>query len=234
MTRDTLRDILTRADHMIHPAVLDFERLALAARDTALRRQRWRNALVTTGASAACILLVIFGWGSVEPARRSHPGPGQNTVTPAIVETPPKDGMQPGIPRDLRAGGLQGMTTSLRAQLAALEREADLRASLVRRTRALLESQPSPPTAAGSTLASARRYSADRPPLDPVLRAETHVGQAASILIAQGDRLREQHGLFEPAAERYRRVIRAFPDTYWAAVARDRLERMQHAKGDVS
>jgi hypothetical protein len=68
---------------------------------------------------------------------------------------------------------------------------------------------------------------------DPVLATYRELDQTASVLVAQGDRLYRELGLKASAAERYRRVIRLFPEAPGAAVARQRLTQLEEDKGDV-
>ena len=70
-----------------------------------------------------------------------------------------------------------------------------------------------------------------RPDPRQVVRQE--VDLAATVLVQQADHLYRDLGLKKPAAENYRQVVRLFPDTAPAAVARERLKQLDsESKGD--
>ena len=58
---------------------------------------------------------------------------------------------------------------------------------------------------------------------DPVEQMDSHVEQAAFVIVTQADRKARQWNLTDSAASDYRRVIELFPRTRWADVARQRL-----------
>ncbi len=69
---------------------------------------------------------------------------------------------------------------------------------------------------------------------DPVERARVEMDQTALVLVRQGDHLQRDLGLGAPAADSYRQAIRLFPDSSWAAEAREKLAEMSPPKGESS
>ena len=70
-----------------------------------------------------------------------------------------------------------------------------------------------------------------RPDPRQVVRQE--VDLTATVLVQQADHLYRDLGLKDSAAEDYRQVVRLFPDTAPAAVARERLKQIDsESKGD--
>lgn len=69
-----------------------------------------------------------------------------------------------------------------------------------------------------------------RPDPRQVVRRE--VDLTATVLVQQADHMYRDLGLPRPAAENYRQVVRLFPDTAPAAVARQRLKEMETTEGD--
>jgi hypothetical protein len=108
------------------------------------------------------------------------------------------------------------------ADVAGLQREADSRLAIARRTVELC---------ARDERLAALRAEADRP--DPVQRAQQEVDQTAFTLLQQGDHLYHDLGLKQPAADSYRRTVRLFPETRWAGLAEQRLKEMATEKGDT-
>jgi hypothetical protein len=108
------------------------------------------------------------------------------------------------------------------ASVVGLQLEADSRLAVARRTRVLCER--------AARLAAAEAEAA-RP--DPLLRVRAEVAQAARSLVQQGDHLHRELGLREPAADSYRQVLRLFPQTPSAALARQRLADMAAHEGET-
>jgi hypothetical protein len=117
---------------------------------------------------------------------------------------------------------VEAVERRLTADVAALQREADSRATIARRFAELRERDER---------LAALQAEATRP--DPVQRAQQEVDQTAFVLLQQGDHLYRDLGLKERAADSYRRTARLFPETRWAGLARQRLEEMETDKGDT-
>lgn len=117
---------------------------------------------------------------------------------------------------------VEAVERRLTADVAALEREADSRATVARRFAELRTRDER---------LAALQAAAARP--DPVQRAEQEVDQTAFVLLQQGDHLYRDLGLKEPAADSYRRTARLFPQTRWAGLANERLTEMETDKGDT-
>ena len=62
---------------------------------------------------------------------------------------------------------------------------------------------------------------------DPLERLDRQLEQTALVIVAQADRKVRQWNLKGSAARDYRRVIELFPQTRWAAVARERLTAIE-------
>jgi hypothetical protein len=122
-----------------------------------------------------------------------------------------------------RAGAPAGLVGAQSADIAQLEREADSRASVARRIEELRRRD--------KRLAALRAQIA-RP--DPVQQAQKELDQTALTLLQQGDHLYRDLDLAQPAADSYRAAVRLFPQTRWAAMARQRLADMRPEKGDPS
>jgi len=76
-------------------------------------------------------------------------------------------------------------------------------------------------------LADLRRRAAEPDALD---RLDQQTDQTAFTLVYQADRMHKELGLEAPAVEGYRRVIRLFPETRWAEVARKRLSEIERSQ----
>ena len=62
--------------------------------------------------------------------------------------------------------------------------------------------------------------------VDPIVRIDRQIEQAAFVIVAQADRKVRRWNLTDSAADDYRRVVELFPKTHWAAIARQRLAAM--------
>lgn len=111
----------------------------------------------------------------------------------------------------------------LAAQAGQLEAEADWRLVVVRRTSEIQDQQ--------ARIAELNRQAAQP---DPVLAANREVERAAGTLFQQGDVLYRELGLRARAADSYREVLRLFPTSACAALARERLTELNHIQGAAS
>jgi TolA-binding protein len=65
---------------------------------------------------------------------------------------------------------------------------------------------------------------------DPREQIQKEVDRTAFILVYEADRLYRELGQTNAAVETYNRVIRLFPETQWAEVARQRLSDIENKK----
>ena len=122
-------------------------------------------------------------------------------------------------PRGVKSAGVELPA----AQAARWQAEADWRAAVARRTETFLARQ---------SRAAALRKVAAQP--DPVQAARAQVERAASILLQQGDTLSRQFGLPQQAAASYQEILRLFPKTVCAGLARERLTELKGSLGGES
>lgn len=111
--------------------------------------------------------------------------------------------------------------TNYHVELARLERQVESRLAIARRLDQLAEAR--------QCLAALRAQKVEIP--DPVAEARAEMDQAAFTLVQQADRLYRELHLPAPAADSFRRAIRLFPNTPWAAVARARLAEIEPETG---
>ena len=162
-----------------------------------------RRRRVSFGLSAAAAIVLAVGMTLMWSQTPSPSHPG---VGPPVVQR-----------------GQEGANAeSIRAEIERLGRQADHRLALARRTQEILEQMKR---------AEAREQEHAYP--DAVANALREVDKAAFVLVSQADRMCRELDLCKSAAVKYRRVVKLFPDTPWAAVARQRLEEIKR-KGDVS
>jgi hypothetical protein len=114
-------------------------------------------------------------------------------------------------------------TARLVAETSALQTEADWRQVVAHRTTAIQFQQ--------ARIADLNRQAAQP---DPVLAANREVERAAGTLFQQGDVLYRELDLPLRAAHSYREVLRLFPTSAWAALARERLTELTNTQGDAS
>jgi hypothetical protein len=105
---------------------------------------------------------------------------------------------------------------TLVAQTAQLQAEADWRSAVARRTIDL-EARDARLAALNAVIAQP----------DPVRQSQRAVEQAAGTLFQQGDRFYHEYHLPQQAADSYREVLRVFPTSTWAGLARERLTEIK-------
>jgi len=198
MSDEPLKRILQEADAAAGPPPELPADLARRVRRLAARRRQVRFGL---GVAAAIVLAVgMMSLWSQAPTP-SRPGGDSRSV-------------QRPEPLDV---------ASIRAEIEALRREADVRLAVAQRTQEILEQM--------------RRAEAvtKRPQAlpDPVADARRQLDKAAYTLVFQADRMCRELDLCDSAAIKYQRVVELFPDTPWAVVARQRLSEIEK-KGDIS
>lgn len=168
-----------------------------------VRRLAGRRRRVQVSINAAAAILLAVG---ITLLWSQASTPLRPTTEPQVVEARPA----------------QPDAAALRAEIDRLGREADIRLAVVRRTQEILEEM--------------RRFDEleTSPPVpDAVAGVRREVDQAAYVLVRQADRMCHEFDLCDSAAVKYRRVVDLFPDSCWAAVARQRLSDLE-SKGDVS
>ncbi len=164
-------------------------------------RPRWRSA-ANLGSAAAVVFLAAG-------------------VTILLRSTGPDLLVRP-INHEAESAAVAAAATAAKADIFRLEREADVRLAIVRRTGEL------------------KRRLDQRAALDAALRrpdprqyVAAGLDQAALALLRQGDQLYEELGLRDPAVESYRQIVRLFPTTPTAMAARQRLREMDMPEGAV-
>lgn len=65
---------------------------------------------------------------------------------------------------------------------------------------------------------------------DPLEEIQTQVDKTGFILVYQADQMYREFKLIDSASRMYRRVIELFPQSRWAAVARQRLSEIQESQ----
>jgi hypothetical protein len=199
MSDELLRRLLQQADATAGPPPRIGDHLAARVRGRVLRRRR-----VAFRLSAAAAIVLAAGVTvlmSYSPTRRG-PLAGAGIARSEPVATPHGD---------------------VRAELARLDREAEIRIAVARRTAEILTQR---------RLAESRTL--QQPAIaDPVADAQREVEQAAYTLVSQADRMCRDMNLCATAVVNYQRVVELFPETPWATVARQRLEEIKN-KGEIS
>lgn len=127
------------------------------------------------------------------------------TVEVANIDAPPVDAQR------------------LQAEIEALRIQADVSTRLVEQLRR--------ESAQRAKLARLAR-STPRGLTNPQLKAAVAAEQAAFTILAQATQLKERHGLDAAADDACRRIIRLFPQTRAAEIARERLGLPRETQGD--
>ena len=134
--------------------------------------------------------------------RGAPPAPGDHAASraslPTTIPAPPANGFP------------------LPAEAAALKAEASLRLAVADALRLRDERRRRP----------ARSFDA-RPPMNLVDSIESEREKAALTLLDHADRLRRDLKQADAALAAYRRTIELFPETRWAAVAKQRIEDLK-------
>jgi len=207
MSDDALRDILKRADATAEAPPKMPADLAARVRRRAARRSRTR---VMGGCVAAAVVVLATGvtayFWSASDTNIPNRDPAANAVVNADSEQYADSDM-----------------AAIRAELDALRREADARLAVARRTREILGRMEK---------ADAASETEEEVP-DAVANARREVDRAAYTLVVQADRMCREMKLCDSAMVKYERVIRLFPETRWATVAKDRLNEIRQ-KGELS
>jgi len=204
MATDPLEKLLRRADALAGlPSALPAD-LPRRVRHLAERRRRVR--IAGSAAAAACLAAFLLLYGV--PAPRPDGGDG-------VVQVTPQHEAQPG----------EALADAewVRAEIARLRAEGDLRMEIVRRILAIQQQQ--------ARLAELERELAQP---DPLRLAQAQVEEAASILVHHAERLHRTFDLQASAIDSYRRTIDLFPQTRSAQTARARLVELQAKQGDSS
>ena len=116
----------------------------------------------------------------------------------------PPEGIHP------TASGVRALNAAADARLATVERVLDLG----RRRRAL-----------GAAASS--------DPIDPVKEVRRQIDRSAYLILLRADRMYQVTGRRDSAIATYQQVIKMFPQTPWAEVARQRESALQQQTGDT-
>lgn len=158
------------------------------------RATRQRHTKVASLSAAAVLALALAINLNPKPAK--SPPPARPPRVAAVAATPPVD------------------VARLYREIELLRYEADARAELIAQARARMDRQ--------RRLAHVRYQLATVG--DPLDEIDEQIEKAAGIIVHYADRKLNQLDLKESALADYRRVIQRFGQTYWAQVARQRLE----------
>ena len=107
----------------------------------------------------------------------------------------------------------------LKAEIAALNAQADQARRFVELYRT---------AEARREMLAAGEPALDEPLLPPAVIAQLEIDRAAAITVISADAQASEFNRLDDAAESYRSVLRHFPDSRWANVARDRLAQVPH------
>jgi hypothetical protein len=213
MNDDRLKELLNRADERFQQsAQTDAAATTLIA---AVRRQHAKRAQTRNrlGALAAFVVLVGFSaWSLSGRWRRSELNPD----SVATNEAHKHDAIQPErIDRTTQAPQLSADDVArLKAEIAALEAEATRTHRFVKLLQAAELRQ--------ERLAQAEAITP--PALSPQALADLEIDRAAGITLIGADAEANKFHRPADAAESYRSVLKHFPSSRWATIARARLD----------
>lgn len=171
--------------------------------ERARRIERLRRRRTVLFSSAVAMLILAFGASLLLRDVGLHENAG--------------GGRQVVRQTDLKPDGVR-----VRKEMARLRAEAESRLSVARRMAEIQRHYER---------LAALEAAGQRP--DPVEQAQREMDRAACVLVHQADRLDRDLHLRRSAIESYRETIRLFPDTTWAAVARERLARLEQETGEM-
>ena len=118
----------------------------------------------------------------------------------------------------------------LRSEIRALETKA----AAGRTTAELLVARKTEREARAAHQARLASYEKRAEVPDPVQSAREEAERAAATIVKYAYRLQHELQMPAPAAEAYRQVVRLFPDSRWAEVARVQLKRIEQREGEIS
>lgn len=173
------------------------------ARRVAACAARRRRVRFSLSAAAAIMLAVGGAWLLWEP--RGTLDRGREPELPVVQA--PTDAFE---------------IADLRTEIERLRREAELRLAVARRTQEILQEMRRAEALERTTRTA-----------DPIAAVRRQADQAAYVVVRQADRMCREMNLCDSAVVRYERVVRLFPNSRWAVVARQRIEQIKQ-KGDVS
>ena len=163
---------------------------------------RRRVVRITSGAAIAAMLALAVGTSILMTGPHVQPTP-----TDHVAVTPGNDSRDEVV--------------RLRAEIKQLRAEADDILAAAKRMLVLQKRQ--------TLLAELERIRAQP---DPIEQVRQQMDKAAFIIVYQADRMYRELNLHESAIESYQQAITLFPETHWAAVARERLAEIENPKGD--
>jgi len=155
------------------------------------------------GLSAAAVLVLAAGFWTIRP---------RGSIEPIDESAGRVTAMDPDV--------AEMSDTERLFEISRLHREAALCQTVLERTQALLEQQRRVVKLKGTPLP------------DTVANVRREADKAAYVIVAQADRMCRQRQLCKSAAVKYRRVVKLFPESPWAEVARGRLDELEE-KGDA-
>ena len=204
MTTDPLQDLLQHADLPAPPAGPPPDQLSASVRRTAARRRRRSVIIRTLGIPLVALTLglalwLTAGWHLSAQQRGGLSSPGRSAA-----------------PLHTRIANTSAQSNDTAASIALLRTEIEaLRVEIELRT---------------ARIARLRRIDRDRRLAlqpDPAQKVRDELEKAALIIVYQADRKYNELNLPESAIADYKRAIDLFGQTKWAAIARDRLAKIQ-------
>lgn len=201
---DSLNELLKAADRAAGAPASSTRDLATRVRQGALRRRRRRLVVGTATVVSACFLALL-----AVVYRPDLKGEGDFTATARTANT-------------IESTHSQNSTIATNDELARLAEEAEFQAALARRMIADIRHEK---------VLAELRAEYRRP--DPLEEIQVYVDTTARRALFRGDRLREQQD-DEAAAATYKDIIRLFPQTPSATLARQRLDGLTAADGESS
>ena len=195
-----IKDLLRRADLAAGPPPVPPAGLPERIRTRAARGRR--NARLARRAGAGAIMVALVAGAVLLPLAGR---PGRPTANQA--DLPSRTAASPAESEDLRA------------EIARIDAEVEARMAIVGHMLEIERRR--------KRLAALKRK-LERPGAEQ--RLDEQIERAAFITINQADRMERQLNMPDEAAERYRQVIRLFPQTSWARVAAEGLRRVEELK----
>jgi hypothetical protein len=203
MNDTDLKYWLRRADAVLAPRAVELPEARALQRIGVRRVYRRRAATVSAAVLGCAVAVTAFYWGKHDPRLTAV-----LTPSPHITRAGPKSS-----PAD------QKRFAALRVQAESYARQAEEQERIVaimRQSRRLEQLQ--------NELDELEASLAGRLPDAARVQEELHRLAATQLVVAE--RLVRDFGDTELAADAYRSVINQFPDTRWAAAAKDRLVRL--------
>ncbi|MEX2141887.1 MAG: hypothetical protein WD894_21660 [Pirellulales bacterium] len=223
MNDETLQELLKQADERFQAAA-PREPAANVGGEAfvdGVRRRRTHQARRRTSLGVLAVILVTAGVSAWSLNADIWRGPDQLPDLIASKEASESDGIreatvitEPPQGRRLRDDEI----ARLKTEIAALDAEANQARRFVELYQAA--------EARRERLAAVETHA--EPLLSPQVLADLEIDRAAAITVISADSQANEFNRMADAADAYRSVVKHFPDSRWASVARERLFQAQH------